>query len=183
MEKDVKKKKKTERERARGRRREAGWERDGGTPGCASAALGRTKPSSFWGFRGGHGDNGGAGQGVQPWGMGEHLRQPPRVSPHRAKEWDRTYWRKTSFLLRNLKKVGSQTSPCRRHVSVQACRVSDTHTCSESTGGQAWGSRLALGDHTRWVALGDRASTLGGLCIAGLLALGGGGGDVVVQKS
>lgn len=86
-------------------------------------------------------------------------------------------------MLRNLKKVGSQTSPCRRHVSVQACRVSDTHTCSESTGGQARGSRLALGDHTRWVALGDRANTLGELCIAGLLALGGGGGDVVVQKS
>lgn len=183
MEKDVKKKK-----RQKGREHAGGGEKRGGRGMVARLDVpallweGQNR-SAFGVLGGGHGDNGGAGQSVQPWGMGEHLRQPPRVSPHRAKEWDRTYWRKTSFLLRNLKKVGSQTSPCCRHVSVQACRVSDTHTCSESTGGQARGSRLALGDHTRWVALGDRASTLGGLCIAGLLALGGGGGDVVVQKS
>lgn len=96
------------------------------------------------GFReGGHKENG-------CWGWGEqrehHLADDPH---HQLAEKVTTHWRNTSFLLRNLKKVGSQTSPRRRHVSVQACRVSDTHTCSESTGGQARGSRMALGDHTR----------------------------------
>lgn len=84
------------------------------------------------------------------WGWGEQGEHCLADGPHHhLAEKSATHWRNTSFLLRNLKKVGSQTSPRRRHVSVQACRVSDTHTCNESTGGQAWGSRLALGDHTK----------------------------------
>lgn len=105
------------------------------------------------------------------------------VAPHSLTEKAPTHWRNTSSLLRNLKKVGSQTSPCRRHVSVHVCWGSDTHTCREATGGHAWGAPPALGDHTRWVELGDRASGLGGLCIAGLLVLGDGGRDDAVQKS
>lgn len=183
MEKDVKKRQKGS-EHAGGREKQGGR----GMVPCLDvpALLWEGQNRSAFGVLGGR-TRGQRALGVQdkassPGERGSISGSPPGVSPRCAEE-DTTYWRNTSFLLRNLKKVGSQTSPRRRHVSVQACCVSDTHTCSESTGGQARGSRRALGDHTRWVALGDRASTLGGLCIAGLLVLGGGGGDVVVQKS
>lgn len=129
------------------------------------------------------GSSGGFGQGGQEengcWGWGQQRDH----HPHKLAEKAPTHWRNTSSLLRNLKKVGSQTSPCCLHVSVHVCWGSDSHTCREATGGHTWGTLPALGDHTRWVALGDRARGLGGLCIAGFLVLGDGGRDDVVQKS
>lgn len=181
-EKDVKR---TERERAGGRWREAGWKRDSSkmpmpsllveAQSCWSKHGAAVGARGFWGQR----TRGQGELGIQNWRLGAPSSSPPRC--HRPAE--DTHCRNTSFLLRNLKKVGSHTSPRRRHVSVQACCPSDSHTCRESAGGQVWGSRRALGDHTRWVALGDRARGLGGLCIAGLWALAGGGGDGMVQKS
>lgn len=184
-EKDVKK---TERERAGGRWREAGWKRDSSKCQCyhclwkhraAGASRGLPWVQGAFGDTG-HEDKGSWGHRTNrpgDWGP------PPAAPPRCHGPAEDTHCRNTSFLLRNLKKVGSHTSPRRRHVSVQACCPSDSHTCRESAGGQAWGSRRALGDHIRWVALGDRTRGLGGLCIAGLWALAGGGGDGVVQKS
>lgn len=170
IERDFKK----ERERAYRRWRGRGWKE---AEPCLEMLRSEALHCSSLGFWEGSMRKMGAGDG------GSKGNMVWLVTPHKLAEKAPTHWRNTSSLLRNLKKVGSKTSPRRRHVSVHVCWGSDTHTCREATGGHACGAHPALGDHTRCVELGDRASGLGGLCIAGLLVLGDRGADDVVQKS